>query len=125
MSRPETPRNRLVRQARESLAVARYFRDAADEQRALNRLAALGVDDQGQAPLTADDYDYAASVEAEVLAERLALHGAPAQASANALAVSLWAAGEAAGDPWALAQGVPVGRGAAPLSGPCCEEPAQ
>ena len=29
------------------------------------------------------------------------------------------------GDPWALAQGVPVGRGAAPLSGPCCEEPAQ
>lgn len=46
------------------------------------------------------------------------------QATADALAASLWAAGEVAGDPWALAQGVPVGRGAAPLSGPCCEEPA-
>jgi len=47
VSRPETPRNRLVRQARESLAVARYFRDAADEQQALAALAALGVDEAG------------------------------------------------------------------------------
>ena len=47
---------------------------------------------------------------------------APTQATADALAASLWAAGEVAGDPWALAQGVPVGRGAAPLSGPCCGE---
>ena len=45
--RPETPRNRLVRQARESLAVARHFGDTEDEQRALNRLAALGVDEAG------------------------------------------------------------------------------
>ena len=50
---------------------------------------------------------------------------APTQASADALAASLWTAGEAVGDPWVIAQGVPVGRGAAPLSGPCCEEPAQ
>jgi len=45
--RPETPRNRLVRQAREFLAVAREFGDTEDEQRALNRLAALGVDEAG------------------------------------------------------------------------------
>jgi len=45
--RSETPRNRLVRQARESLAVARHFGDKADERQALAALAALGVDEAG------------------------------------------------------------------------------
>lgn len=55
MSAPETPRNRLVRQARESLAVARHFGDKADERQALAALAALGVDEAGDDAAPADE----------------------------------------------------------------------
>ena len=94
----------------------KYWRRDCDKARASLRTWGLGDDGQpcGEAPLSEDEFAYlGVSI------------GAPTQASADALAASLWTAGEAVGDPWVIAQGVPVGRGAAPLSGPCCEEPAQ